>query len=335
MIKAVFIVFILVGPTFSKAQPVDSLRQIADTSISLMQRYSMHRDEINWPEFRQRVYAETKGISNLDSLLNQFPRFFEWVNDFHASVSAPGKWITWKEGQPQINKNVMLVAALKDGFSLFAERWNDIGYFRVPGGSTKNVSKVAQMLLDTLCKTNPATVKGWIIDLRLNTGGNVWFMLPPLATLIGDGAIARTSRDSTSSGNAYIKNGKVFGNGQYYDIPRKTCALPNPDVPVAILVGPATASSGEAVLLTFIGRPNTIIIGEQTAGFITSNNSFEIAPNITLNLATAYMQDRTGKSYKEGIRPDITIPDGDNFIDLQKDLKVQEALNWLKNKQFH
>ncbi len=70
---------------------------------------------------------------------------------------------------------------------LLTKRWENIGYYRIPGGSTRNLAFVTQMLADSLCTLQPATVKGWIIDLRLNTGGNIWFMLPPLAGLIGDG----------------------------------------------------------------------------------------------------------------------------------------------------
>ena len=73
------------------AQPTDSLRHIIDSSISKMQQYSLHRKEINWEDFRRRVYAKTRGISNLDSLLEQYPLFFEWINDFHGAIATNKK----------------------------------------------------------------------------------------------------------------------------------------------------------------------------------------------------------------------------------------------------
>ena len=91
-----------------------------------------------------------------------------------------------------------------------------------------------------------------------------------------------------------------------------------------------TGSSGEAVLLAFKGRPNTLIIGEETAGYITSNNVYELHPNVNLVLATAFMLDRTGKVYTTGIMPDVMIKDGDNFYQLDQDAKLQQARLWLK-----
>jgi len=187
------------------------------------------------------------------------------------------------------------------------------------------------MLADSLCAIDPASVKAWIIDLRLNSGGNIWFMLPPLASLIGDGRIGgRQFIDGSPEESLFIKDGKPFGNGQFYSIPNPTCLLPTANIPVVVLTGPATASSAEGVALAFRGRPNTIIIGEKTEGYTTSHNAFQVYPNVYLHLATSYMQDRTGKPYTAGIDPDITVKDGGNFFELEKDRKVQEALHWIK-----
>ncbi len=93
---------------------------------------------------------------------------------------------------------------------------------------------------------------------------------------------------------------------------------PRSYVPVVVLVGPKTASSGEGVMLAFKGRPNTIIMGEPTAGLITSNNSFPLRPGITMILATGYTQDRSWL-YTAALHPDVLIPDGDDFFDLAHD----------------
>jgi carboxyl-terminal processing protease len=331
--KSLFTFLLFTSAVVCSAQPIDSLKPLVDSTIVKMKQYALHSKEVNWNDFQQKVYTQTKGITSLDSLLEEYPRFFEWINDYHGSITTPSKAFFWKAGRPKRIINSMLDSALKKGPYLQAERWNDIGYFRVPGGSTKNVSKVTQMLVDSLCKIAPSTVKGWIIDLRLNTGGNIWFMLPPLASLIGDGKIGgRKFIDGSPDDITYIKEGKPFGNGQFYTIPNISCQLPNSNVPVVVLAGPATASSGEGVLLAFKGRPNTLIIGEQTEGYTTSNNTFQLYPNIYLHLATSYMQDRTGKFYTAGIQPDIEIKNGDDFFELENDLKVQQAIKWLKSR---
>lgn len=319
----------------SAAQPVDTLKSIIDTSISKMQQYALHRKEVNWEIFKSRVYAQTKGISNLDSLLAQYPLFFKWLNDYHGAVATPTKWIKWKEGKLLKPINSMVDSALRTGPRLRVDRWGDIAYFRVPSvqGLADEIPKRTQRLFDTICKINPSTAKAWIIDLRLNTGGNVWPMLSCLAAIIGDGKIGGLKFiDGSPDEETFIKEGKPYGNNQFYSIPNITCPLPKTGTPVVVLTGPMTGSSGEVVLAAFKGRPNTIIIGEQTSGYVTSNSNFELRPNIYLFLATAFIKDRNDRHYTDGIEPDIRILDGDNFYDLEKDRKVQKAIEWLKNK---
>lgn len=210
---------------------------------------------------------------------------------------------------------------------------DDIAYFRLPGGTTTNVPFVIQMLADSLCKMNLSKIKGWIIDLRLNTGGNIWFMLPPLAGLLGDGPIGgihylNGQPPTTTS----IREGKVGGNGQWYQVPENSCVIGNAQVPVVVLVGPKTASSAEGVMLAFKGRPNTLILGEPTAGLVTSNNTFTLRPGINLVLATGYMQDRNRQYYTTALEPDMLVTGGDNFISLLKDQKIIQARVWLYRK---
>jgi carboxyl-terminal processing protease len=332
MKKMVFILLVICSRT-AAAQPADSLRPILDSALLIMQEQALHREETDWEALRKRIYQHTKGISNIDSLLNQFPLLFEWIHDFHGGIQTGNTFISWKEGKPASKSSPALDSAIKKAPGLLTRRWGDIGYYRIPGGSTKNLAFVTQMLADSLCSLQPATVKGWIIDLRLNTGGNIWFMLPPLASLIGDGITGGIKHaDGKPDTKAWIAAGKVYGNGQVYQVPNPGCTLPGPHVPVVVLVGPKTASSGEGVMLAFKGRPNTIIMGEPTAGLITSNNSFQLRPGITMILATGYMQDRSGQFYTAALHPDVLIPEGDNFFDLANDHKIIKALEWLQKK---
>lgn len=332
MKKAVFLLLITISRT-AAAQPADSLRPILDSALLIMQEQALHRNETNWDELRKNIYQHTKGLSNIDSLLNQFPLLFQGIQDFHGGIQTGNKFISWKEGRPATKSNPALDSALRKAPGLLTKRWGDIGYYRIPGGSTKNLAFVTQMLADSLCTLQPATVKGWIIDLRLNTGGNIWFMLPPLAGLIGDGTTGGIKHaDGKPDTKVWIEAGKVYGNGQVYQVPEPRCTLPGPHVPVVVLVGPKTASSGEGLMLAFKGRPNTIIMGEPTAGLITSNNSFPLRPGITMILATGYMQDRSGSHYTTALQPDREITEGDNFFELDNDQKVIQAKQWLQER---
>lgn len=300
-----------------------------------MEENSLHRKEINWIEFKEKVYLQTRGIKTIDSLVAQYPLFFKWLNDFHGAVTLDGKWIKWREGRPSRKMNAMMDSVFKRGPGLKVDRWDDIGYFRMPPvpALAPDIPKWTQKLVDSLCRISPATAKGWIIDLRLNGGGNIWPMLTSLASLIGEGTVGGIKYiDGREDSRSFIEHSKPYGNNQFYSIPNQTCVLPTSDLPVAVLIGPATGSSGEGLLLAFKGRPNTVIIGEPSSGYVTSNSNWPLHKRVELFLATGYMKDRQGNYYTDSIQPDLFIKDGDDFYQPGQDLKISKAKEWLKTR---
>lgn len=76
---------------------------------------------------------------------------------------------------------------------------------------------------------------------------------------------------------------------------------------VALMIGPRTASSGEAVAVAFGGRPNTLRFGLPTKGLVTSNETFDLVDGATLVVTTARFVDRTGRTYLDPIQPDVVV----------------------------
>lgn len=74
--------------------------------------------------------------------------------------------------------------------------------------------------------------------------------------------------------------------------------------PVAVLVGPTTASSGEAVAIAFRGRSSTRLFGATTRGLTTANRVFPLSDGSLLNLTTAAFVDRLVTPYQNGVTPD-------------------------------
>jgi carboxyl-terminal processing protease len=322
-------------PFILPAQPSGDLRPILDTAIAKMEQHSLHRSQIDWNKFREQAYHVTSRIANPDSFYRKFPLLFEWLKDDHGGLQQGTTYHTWRRRDERNNPRYRYFDSIASKLpALKVERWNEVAYFRVPGGTTRSVPKVIKLITDSLCTIDPSTVKGVILDLRLNRGGNVWFNLATLASLIGDGdAGGIRYLDDRAAQTVRIEKGKAFGNGQWYSADTAACRLFAPEIPVVILTSPITASSAETLLLAFKGRPNTLIIGEPTGGYITSNNSFPLRDNLTLVLATGYMMDRSGKVYTGPVTPDELITDGDNFIELRKDKKVIAALKWLEKSR--
>ncbi|WP_307224514.1 S41 family peptidase [Microbacterium arborescens] len=132
---------------------------------------------------------------------------------------------------------------------------------------------------------------GWIVDLRGNTGGNMFPMLSGVTALLPDGP-ALTVRS----------NGVALGGSVFVDVGDRRKAT---GVPIAVLQDEWTASSGEAVLASFRGLDGVRTFGAPSAGYTSANVSAVLYDGATLVLTESAYVDRTGRTYDEqSIEPD-------------------------------
>jgi C-terminal processing protease CtpA/Prc len=173
-------------------------------------------------------------------------------------------------------------------------------------------------------------VCGWIVDLRKNHGGNMWPMLAGLGPLLGDSIVGSFGPASDGAlwryrdGQAWSgSNERPSWGGLGTSPPHR---LRHPDAPVALLIGRATASSGEATLMAFLGRPHTRSFGDSTAGFNSVNNSYQLPDGATMLITVGYSRDRLGRSYPLRIAPDevVNSPPGSS-----PDSALERATGWL------
>jgi C-terminal processing protease CtpA/Prc len=91
---------------------------------------------------------------------------------------------------------------------------------------------------------------------------------------------------------------------------------------VAVLTDNGIASSGEAVVLSFTGRPDTRSFGDRTCGLSTANAPYPLSDGATLNITEAVMADRRRIKYGHSIQPDETV--------LTADQVMARAVAWLR-----
>ncbi|WP_222537163.1 S41 family peptidase [Pedobacter polysacchareus] len=175
------------------------------------------------------------------------------------------------------------------------------------------MDSICSSIKQAIANIHTKKIKGWIIDLRVNTGGNMYPMIAGLTDFLGTGKV----------GGFYVDSIQV-SPVKYEGYPIKK------DLPIAVLISGYTASSGEMTAITTIGRKNAVLIGEPSAGYTTTNLGFELNAYSGLNLAVDYATDRKGRVYPKNITPDHLVKDGDHFEKLTEDKKVQEAILWLK-----
>jgi carboxyl-terminal processing protease len=207
----------------------------------------------------------------------------------------------------------------------------DYGYISMPGCNAGDsltqifFAEEMQNLLDSLDHEN---IKGWILDLRENTGGNCWPMLAGIGPLLGEGINGYFQTEADSAAWFYKNGSSGIGEAALVTVQRKPYELKKKNPRVAVLTGPRTGSSGEVVTVAFRKRPNTKSFGTATAGLSTGNQNYLLPGGSFVFLCTSVYADREGEPYGKVIIPDIVVePAGKEGADLV----LKAAMDWLEN----
>ena len=294
----------------------DVARNYLESVITLTQTNSINRSQIDWPMVRREVFSRAGGA--------QVP------SDTHAAVH----WLVSALGDrhsafldPVALKSLPARSAAVSGKPEGRVVDGRFGYVLVPTFGSPDQASIDQFateLQGVIASVEASKPCGWIVDLRSNGGGNMWPMLAGIGPVLGAGRLG-SFKDPDGRGAAWsYENGEAKSDGRTL---AKTLNVPVTlhveAPPVAILVGPTTASSGEAVAIAFRGRSSTRLFGATTRGLTTSNRVFPLSDGSLLNLTTAAFADRMGASYQTGVTPDELWNDPP---DVGKD---NLPLNWL------
>ncbi len=177
-------------------------------------------------------------------------------------------------------------------------------------------------------------LKGWIIDLRQNSGGNMWPMLAGIGPILGEGDLGAFVSAGGSSTWSY-HDGQAMINKNAVAVARVAdpYKVKTENLPVVVLTDEMTASSGEAVVIAFRGRSKTYFIGMPTRGLPTANQPFKLSDGAILNLTTAIEADRTGKTYDSKIPPDIEVKANWELYGTDRDPAIRAAAKWLRRQK--
>ncbi|GAA1641737.1 S41 family peptidase [Actinoplanes couchii] len=164
---------------------------------------------------------------------------------------------------------------------------------------------------------------GWIVDLRGNTGGNMYPMLTVLAPLLGDGVLGSfVDADGESAGQWILRDGVVHQDDEPLSPEPHPHRLATAGPPIAVLTDGDTMSAGEATLIAFRGLPDVRTFGAPTAGLATGNAAHELADGSMLVLTEVRESDRAGRLFgTDPIVPDEPAHDA-----------LQAAVTWLESR---
>ena len=207
-----------------------------------------------------------------------------------------------------------------------------IGLLELPAivGSAEQVQAYAATAQHVIRDLDERGSDGWIVDLRRNTGGNMWPMLAGAGPLLGAGELGAfvfpTGKEPWAYGAGQARLGPYMlaQVDQPYELSR-------PLPPVAVLLSRLTASSGELTALAFAGRPAARSVGEPTAGIPTANDTTELPDGAMVCVTVALSEDRTGRVYDGPITPDQLVAADWARYGRRGDPVLKAAVTWLRS----
>ena len=294
-----FLVLVLFSSCHQPPPVISEARQYYRQAFDSIHKYSLRRKQLNHDSVESYFFRELHDTMPLRYAYH-YLREAVMAIDRHSDFYRPAL--------------VRIKGRRPDDLYTFRGRMlqNRYAYIEIRGcqaldsASCKSYADSLATTLQTFYEEKPV---GWIIDLRGNTGGNMYPMLAGLAGLLGEGILGYhvfpdgkrkawyvANRDPNSG---VLKASELLDSLNFY----------SGDLPIAILCGPQTASAGEGLLLSFRGDERVRVIGRPTHGMSTSNRMVFMPDSAVINITTSVMADRNGKSFDRPIPPDEEVDD--------------------------
>ena len=264
-------------------EPSAKVNAYVQKAIALVKKHALVRDSIPWPQTEAEMLAFARGMQTTEDaypvigiLLNVMWSY----GDNHSHFLAPSGVKNLEADESDDKGPQPQARYLGDG----------VGYIAVPQfygiNDTRGAAFATQIQQLIQGIDTAQTVSDWVVDLRGNTGGNVWPMVAGLVPLYGNQAKSQYKRET-----------KV----------QRPYRLRTPPGQIAVLIDGRTGSSGEFTALSFIGLPNVRSFGTHSAGYTTGNADYKLPDGAILFIAESVGEDRAGKKYPHGIAPDEEI----------------------------
>lgn len=307
-----------------EAAPPTGISDVAsayiDSIITLLSANSIVRHELDWEALRLNARAQAShAVSTADT--------YAAVRQMIYALGVRHTFLIPAGGQ-DVGPLMSSPGLVRHSPADFAPRIDPgrTGYVAIPALAAEDsalqvqYATVLQSALASLAHHSPC---GWIIDLRENTGGNMWPMLAGLGPLLGDGVAGKFVGEDTVTWGYWSGQAKQ-GKYALTTVPQPVGILPHR--PVAVLVSERTASSGEAILLALRSRADARTFGSASAGLASANATYALPDGSWIAITTSLTADRLGNTYLGPVPPDVSVP---SSADGSADPVVAAASEWL------
>jgi hypothetical protein len=284
---------IAVGGPLSPAMSMGvEARQVLEAAIDIVKSHALKRPEIPWADVEIEARTLAGGAVETSDAYPAIRYLVARLGDPHSFVLPPAENAGRSAGE---NNPDPEVRSLDDRCGYL----NMPGYFGTEPRAMRRYTKHLHRLIGHAV---PGTACGWVLDLRQNQGGNIWPMLAALKPFLGAQNVG-SFVDPAGTSSPWIAGAGV-------DVEPAAAPMGLETAWVAVLTGPQTADSGEAVAIAFRGRPHTRSFGAPTAGLSTANETFPLPDKGAIVLTVGVDVDRNGRRYGDSIEPDERVESG-------------------------
>ncbi|MGW2226354.1 S41 family peptidase [Streptomyces formicae] len=276
---------------------------------------------IDWHAVRDTYRPQVHADTTRDELFAVFSKMVKPLHDAHVAVVdgdhrfyrvRPGTTVPSEKLDTKVKNHIVRrdlggkkPREFASGRIGYADLPGGQGYLRISGFAgydTKDPSYAAQLAeldkaLDTvLTPARTASLKGLIIDLRVNGGGSDALGLHIAGRLTDTPYLAYSKRTR-------------YTRPQPVPV-RPAKGVPRYTGPVAVLTGGSTVSAGETFTQALIDRPGrTVRIGEPTQGVFSDVMERKLPNGMAVGLPNEEFLTRSGRTFDgAGIPPHLRTP---------------------------
>lgn len=290
-----------------------------EEAIAHMEAGSVNRKNIDWNALRLDVYQKaSNGLTTRDTY-EAIELAISLLKDNHSFFVRPEqlKFLETASTEKAIDVIQSRSALIN----------NQIGYLLIPpcdSLSEDSMREYASSIQQEIQALDRDKLDKWIVDLRGNSGGNMWPMVLGLRPLI-TAEIFGFFSDGMGEYSAWSFAGLSVKseNLEICSLHASSYQLNQANPKIAVLADNKTASSGETTAIAFLGGNNTKLFGQKTGGYTSANEAIQLSDGAAIFLATTYSADRLQRIYRDGITPDQITEAGDPSLN--------EAIQWLEN----
>lgn len=303
-------------------------KEYVDEVLKLAEQHSINRDSVDFSALRADAYGR---LGTAETPAETYPvvrYILSQLKDNHSFLMEKQKVLEWQSTSKTPEKS-------REKTFRGAVVYGDIGVIEMFGfgsGDPVTLTEYADEMQALIKSMDRNDIKGWILDVRSNTGGNCWPMLAGVGPLLGEGTCGYFQSGNSKS-RWYYKDGKSgVDSNPICSVSKEPYRLLK-QTPVAVLTGSRTASSGEVVVTAFRGKENARSFGQATGGYSTGNQNFTLSDGSMIFLTTSVYVDRNMNRYGSKITPDELVPFEYQTQPSEEDPVIKAAVEWIRKRK--